>query len=287
MLRVCRRGLRARVGVTCLLWAALCLPACTSTTARLAGWYVTRELDGYLDLTGDQKGQLRTRVDRELEALRRDDLPRWLHLLRQVRDAIGRGPTEQELGALLQRYDTLLDEAVDRLAPAAAEVLAELNDAQIAHFEARMLEKHEKTYDDRKLPAAERREKADERLVESIESIVGDLRDDQQEAILAKVHALPDERPIRYRGDLERIHAFARFLRGRPGSKAIEAELQRLWHTRYDMLGPGRDKVSRRIEQRRLLLDIDRSLSKQQREQAVENINDQIRAGKRFLLPAQ
>lgn len=271
----------------CLVAAVLSVSACTSTTARLAGWYVTRELDSYLDLDREQKGQLRKRVDEQLEWLRRDELPRWLSLLRRVRDSIGRGPTEQELAAHLQRYDALLDQAVERLSPMGAEILAGLSDAQIAHFEARMLEKHEETYESLKLPPHERREEQDERLIESVENVVGDLRDDQRRMLLDKVHALPNERPIRYRVDRERIVAFAKLLRTHPGAAAIEAELRRLWDTRYEVLGPGRDRTSRRIEQRRLLLDIDRTLSQEQREEAVEHLNGHIRSGKRFLLPAQ
>jgi hypothetical protein len=263
----------------------LWLAACTATSARLAGWYVTRQLDGYLDLNHAQHQRLRTRVDEQLDVLRRVELPRWLHLLRQTRDAMGRGTSEAQLAELLARYDALLDCAVEQLVPSSAEILSELDDAQIAHFEARMLEKHEEAYEELKLPAAEQREKLDERTLEAIESITGDLRDEQKLAILARTRTLPDERPIRYRVDKLRIAGFATFLRAHPGAAAIDKELRRLWDTRYTVLGPGRDKTARRIEQRRVLLAIDQTLSAEQRAQAVENMNDRIRIAKRFLLP--
>lgn len=246
---------------------------------------MTRQLDGYLDLGREQHQQLRTRVDEQLDVLRRAELPRWLHLLRQTRDAMGRGTSEAELAELLARYDVLLDRAADQLMPSIAEILSGLNDAQIAHFEARMLEKHEETYEELKLPAAEQREKLDERTIEAIESITGELGDAQQRAILARTRTLPDERPIRYRVDKERIAGFATFLRAHPGTAPIEAELHRLWDTRYEVLGPGRDKTARRIEQRRVLLSIDQTLSAEQRAQAVENMNDRILTARRFLLP--
>jgi hypothetical protein len=287
MLRSLWRRRLARTGILWLGGACLWLSACTATTARLAGWYVTRQIDGYLDLGREQHQQLRARVDERLDVLRRKELPRWLHLLRQTRDAMGRGTSEAELGELLARYDTLLDQAVDQLTPSIAEVLSGLSDAQIAHFEARMLEKHEETYEDLKLPAAEQREKLDERTIEAIESITGDLGDEQRRTILAHTRTLPDERPIRYRVDRQRITGFAAFLRGHPGPPAIDAELQRLWDTRYQVLGPGRDKIARRVEQRRVLLAIDQTLLAEQREQAVENMNERIRIAKRFLLPAE
>jgi Family of unknown function (DUF6279) len=276
------RAFRAAVLSGACLWLA----ACTATSARLAGWYVTRQINGYLDLGGEQHDVLRARVDERLDVLRREELPRWLHLLRQTRDAMGRGTSEPELAELLAHYDALLDRAVDQLTPSIAEVLSGLSDAQIAHFEARMLEKHEETYEELQLPTAEQREKLDERTVEAIESITGELRDEQQRAILARMRTLPDERPIRYRVDKQRIAGFAKFLRGHPGAPAIDAELHRLWNTRYEVLGPGHDKTARRIEQRRVLLAIDQTLSGAQRAQAVENMNDRIRLARRFSLPA-
>ena len=278
------QGLRTCSQALCLIGAALCLSACGATTARLAGWYVTRQLDGYLDLDHDQKHQLRARVDQQLEILQQRELPRWMYLLRQVRDSVGRGGTEEELARELERYDALLDAAANRLVPTGAEILEELDDRQIAHFEARMLEKHEATYEDLTLPAHEQRERLDERLVDALEDIFGRLRDDQQRTILHKAHALPDDRPMRNRVDRERIHSFAKFLRTHPGKAAIETELRQLWDTRYQVLGPGRDKVSRRIEQRRLLLHIDQTLSREQRDHAVEHMNGHLRTAKTFLL---
>ena len=84
-----------------------------------------------------------------------------------------------------------------------------------------------------------------------------------------------------------RIVSFAAFLRRHPGAAAIDAELRGRWETRYDALGPGRDKAARRAEQIQLLLAIDGTLSAEQREQAVESMNDRIRDAKRFLLPPQ
>ena len=82
-------------------------------------------------------------------------------------------------------------------------------------------EKHEETFEDLKLPPAEQREKLDERTIEAIESITGDLRAEQKRAVLAHTRALPDERPLRYRVDKQRISDFAALLRGHPGARAI------------------------------------------------------------------
>lgn len=287
MLRSWWRGRGSRKAIWWLGGACLWLSGCAGVSVQLAGWYIARQIDSYLDLAGEQRRALRAHVDEQLDVLRREELPRWLHLMRQTRDAVGKGTNEAELAQLLAGYDALLDRAVDQLTPSIAQVLSGLSDAQIAHFEKRMLEKHEDTYEALALPPARQREKLDEHTIEAIEDITGDLGAEQKKAILARTRALIDERPIRYEVDKRRIVDFAKFLRGHPGAPAIDAELHRLWDTRYEVLGPGRDRTSRRIEQSRVLLAIDRTLSPEQRKHAVATVNDRIRLAKRFLLPAR
>ncbi len=266
----------------------LCLAltaGCASVTTRIAGWYVTREIDSYLDLNSEQKKEVRHEVDRTLDALRRDQLPHWLNLLRSTRDTIGRGADEPAVTTLQTRYDQLMDAGVDLLAPKFARVFATLDEPQIDHFERHAKERLDEVYEDRELAPEKRRKKQDEQLVEALESVVGGLREEQERTILAFAHTLPDEWPAQYRVSRDRIGRFAAFLRTHPGPSAIEAELFRLWRTRYDELGAGRDLAARRAEQRQFILTVDRTLSPAQRREGVDNLNERIQQLARFALP--
>ncbi len=281
------RSYRRACARIALLLGLITTAACTSLTTRVAGWYVTREIDGYFDLTSEQKKEVQQEVDLTLEELRRDQLPRWVNLLRSARDTIGRGADEAQLAALQARYDQLMDAGVGLLAPKFAKLFAALDDRQIDHFAAHAQERLDDVYEEQKLPAEKRRAKQDERLLEGLESLVGDLRADQKRTVLALVHSFPDERPAQYRVSKARIWHSRSFLRKHPGAAAIEAEMHRLWRTRYDEFGPGRDQTSRRAEQRHFMLTVDRTLSPEQRREGVENVNERIRQLARLSLPSE
>src|ERR1700712_382242 len=103
------------------------LSGCASTSQRLAGWYVTRTLAGYLDLSGEQKSAARIQVDQTITELRSSELPHWISFLREVRQGIHVGLSEPELTRLQARYDARLDVGVQLLAPRLAPLLAQLD----------------------------------------------------------------------------------------------------------------------------------------------------------------
>jgi len=270
------------------LWVVLAvlLCACSLTSTRLAGWYVTRQIDGYLDLTSEQKSRLRPEIDAEVDRARREVLPHWLNLLRWMREIIEQGPTDATVSAIQRRYDELLDDGVARLAPKFAPLLAELNDEQLAHFQGRLLEFVDKTLPEQKLAPEQRKQEQDEKMIEAIEKIAGDLDDVQIEKLLTRMHEAPDDRPLRYQNDRRRVFAFIKLLRTKPGAVAIEAELKRLWVTRFDALGSGFDLVSRRALQRKQMIALHGLLTPQQRAHASEHLTEQIVMLKRWILPA-
>ena len=262
---------------------ALCATGCSGMSTKVAGWYVTRQIDGYFDLTSEQKEQVRERVDTLIAEVRRDELPKALYVMRLVRNAIAENQVAPRIDDLQERADVLLERAAQRLIPELAWVMSQLDDAQIAYFEGKLRENLGKIYEDQKLPAGERRKKLDEQLIEALEKAVGDLSVAQRQTILQAAHALPDDRAARYRIDHARIASTGTLLRAHPGQPAIEAELQRLWVTRYEVAA-GRDKLTRRAEQRTFLLTVDHTVTTAQREQAVENLNERIRSLARFEL---
>jgi hypothetical protein len=279
---VARLGARA-APLRCVIVLLILVSGCANTTANLAGWYVTRQIDGYFDLSSEQKARVRQRVDRLIVEIRGDELPKLLYLMRLVRDAIRDDQVPSRILQLQDRSDAFLERAAARVIPELAWLLAQLTDGQIGHFERRLTARVEELYEEQRLPPAERREQRDEQLVEGMEKAVGELTAEQQAALLAVAHGLPDDRPARYRRDLERIGSTTALLRTHPGQAAIEAELRRLWDTRYEVEA-GRDKLSRMAEQRSFLLALDRLVNADQRKHAVNRLEDQIRSLARFEL---
>lgn len=267
------------------LWcavAALGLMGCGALGERVAGWYVTRELDSYLAFSSEQKRVARTRVDEAIDVLKARELPAWVSLLREMRQGIHDGLTEEAIARLQRRHDERLDAAVTLLSPYLASMLAELSEAQLDHFAQRLREEVDEHYEERLLPEPERRAAIEKRGLKTVEDLVGDLNDAQEIAVRGILARLPDERPAQYRSALKHITQLRAFLSQRPPAASIAAELRAMWEHRFDALGKGRDKTSRRAWQRKALWQIARLLDAEQRAHAEETLSERIRKLKRF-----
>jgi hypothetical protein len=252
------------------------------SVASLAGWYVTRRVDKYLDLSSEQKKWVRARVDHHIEALRRSATTEAVPLLRRVRGVVARGPTEADIAELQREVEALIDRFVARVVPDVAALFASLRDDQIDRFQRKMRKGLGEGYEDLRLPPDERRERADEKAIEAVEKWTGSLAPAQKARLLKAVRAMDDERAATYRVHVSRLNAFADLLRGRPGAVEVGKELRRLWDTRYDAIAPSRSRDAQRADQRRILLLIDGMLTMEQRRHAVDEINSVIVKIKRF-----
>jgi hypothetical protein len=274
-------------GSACLAWLALLLlTGCSGTSERIVGWYVTRTLDGYFDFTSEQKREVRASVDESIALVRREELPPWINLLREARQGIHDGLDEPKVERLQRRYDERIEIAEQLLTPRAAPLLAKLGPAQLDHFEKRVREQLDDQYEDlRDDSPEERAEKLEERALDLIEDFVGNLGDQQAQQVRTLIRQLPDEREAQYRTARQNLAHFRAFMASAPGADAIAAELHAMWVRRYEGLGAGHDKETRRAQQRAWLLSVYRLLDAEQRAHAEEELSDRIRALKRWVLP--
>jgi hypothetical protein len=257
---------------------------CTAATERVVPWYITRKLDSYLDLTSQQEVAARASVDEILLVARTGELPHWISLLREVRQGIHDGLTDEAIGRLQRHYDARLDITVALLAPRLSSLLAPLDAKQIDHFAARMREDLEEQYKELDKPASERAAAIEKRGLKAVEDLVGDLSDAQEEAVRGLIRTIPNERTSQHRSAEQHIEHFRTFLLGRPGAARIETELRAMWEHRYDALGPGHDKATRRAQQRAWLLHAYQLLTAEQRAHAEEVITERIVTLKRFVI---
>lgn len=252
------------------------------SASRIAGWYTTRKIDKYLDLTSEQKKFVRARVDVHIEGLRRRVSTDVLPLLKRVRYVTAKGATEQEIAKLQDDFDSLFDMFVDRITPDAAAVFAMLDAEQIDRFHRKMREDIDDAYEDIRDRSPE---EADEKLIDAVEKWTGSLEDAQIARVLAVTRDLQSERKVAFGAHRRRLDGFVAFLKRKPGAKAVHEELLRLWHTRYEAMAPERSREVQRAEHRRVLLTIDGMLTEKQRKHAVAEIDKRIRKIRRFSLP--
>jgi hypothetical protein len=265
-----------------LVWGSL--SGCGVITERVAGWYITRKLDSYLDLESAQKKAARVQVDAALTELRREELSHWVSFLREVRAAVHAGLSEDDIGRLQRHYDGRLDAGVDLLSPFFANVLVGLSAEQLDFFAQRMREDVDEHYEERTLEPDERRRVIEKRALRVVTDLTGDLSDPQTEAMRAILRSVPDERPAQYRAAHANIARFRLAMAGAPTAENIVKLLRAMWDERYDGLGPGRGKTERRAEQRQALYRASHLLDERQRAHVEATLTERIVTLKRFVL---
>ncbi|MET0283079.1 MAG: DUF6279 family lipoprotein [Polyangiales bacterium] len=270
-----------------LLLALSMLMTVGCSSERIAGWYITRKIDGYFDLTSEQKSELRASVDETIDLARRDELGRWISFMREVRQGLHDGLSEEKLATLQRHYDQRIDVAVHLLTPRVAPLLVQLDDRQVGHFAKRVSDDLAKGYEDLQLPVEKRRAKLEKKALELVEDFVGDLSDEQEVAVRALIRKLPNERDKQYQSAKDNLQHFTTFMATRPTVPALESELYAMWEHRYDALGVGHEREARRAFQRTWLLSVYQLLTPEQRAHAEEELSDRIRSLKRYVLPAR
>jgi hypothetical protein len=270
-----------------LLLCAVLLLATGCASDRIAGWYITRQLDGYFDFDGEQKARVRADVDALIAQVRKEELTHWITFLREVRAGLHDGLTDEVLARLQRRYDARIDVAVHLLTPHVAPILVTLRDAQLDKFEQEVREDLAEQYEDLKLSPDERQRKLEKKALEVVEDFVGELDDAQQEQVRALIRQLPNERDAQYRSAQDNLAHFRSFMATHPSAPALESELYAMWEHRYDALGVGHDKEARRALQRKWLLSVYQVLNAEQRAHAEEELSSRIRMLKRWTIPPQ
>ena len=133
-----------RLAALLALSALLGLIGCSSLTLAyrqmplLAGFWA----DSYLDLDSDQRSLLKAQLQTWQAWHRREEMPRWLALLRQAHTALDDGVvTREELLDLERDARASVERCLQQAAPLAAPLLAGLRPEQWQHLQKKMDEK--------------------------------------------------------------------------------------------------------------------------------------------------
>lgn len=257
-------------GLLVLPLAALAACSMADFAYDLVPRIAVRYVDDYLQLSNRQEARA-LELFRERHALHaRDELPRYHAFLAETRRAVQDGLTRAEVDAIFDGVRSLAELGIRRTLPAAAEILAELDGAQLGALEERL-----------KDSAAEYREELDDdhqgrRLGETLEDVeewIGSISDAQREMLARELRAMQETRPMWLAWRIEQNKQLIALLRDEPPQEAIEAFLAGYW-LRQEGLPPelvaGRDANRRRY--RDMIVALDASLSGEQRAQALEKL---------------
>ena len=258
--------------VTLALAAAALLAACTALRLAYdnADTYLLFRAKSYLDLDAKGSDELDERIDEFFAWHRRTALPQYARLSEEAAKRVTRGLSREDL---VWGYDSLVAHARQSLRFAAervAPLLDRLTPQQVAHMERRFAE------DNRKFAReylhgseAERRKRRARRLEERLEDWVGNLSSVQAEKVRQFSERTPLYDELRAK-DRQRMQAeFVDMIRKRQAQKHLPDWIAN-WERGRD---PAHLAASERFRQEylTLLLEIDKTLSSEQRNRAAAN----------------
>jgi len=257
-----------RLVILLLLWCSLAgCSAARFAYDHLDAYFLWRS-GSYLDLHGEEAGELEERIQDFLAWHRAQALPQYARIADDAARRMSRGMSRQDL---VWGYDSLVAQAREGLRQAAeriAPILDRLTPEQVAHLEQRLAE------DNRKFAGEflrgserERRERRARRTVEQLEDWVGDLSKAQVERVRQYAERAPLIDELRDR-DRKRLQAdLLRLVRARQARAGLPERAAHWQRGRDPAFVAAND--ARRQEYFSMILDVDRTLSAAQRARAV------------------
>lgn len=253
--------------VAALLALAVALQGCTLTWLYdHADWLVARRVAEWVELTAPQREWLQGTVRGHMRWHRQAALPVYVRLLEGVRRRAADGLDAPELAWIEAAVTREARAVTERVLPDASRLLGGLDGGQLDQLTAALEEDRRERREPLAEPADERVKRRAERLEEAVEGLVGDLTDAQAAAIRRASAELPIE-------DAEREAATTRYEDGllallRTGRRDEAAAHLRRWL----LDAPVRPSEAWKARARRLVLELDASLTPEQRRRALHRL---------------
>jgi hypothetical protein len=226
------------------------------------------QVDHYLDMEGEQAEQRDRRLAALLAWHRAEALPQYARLADEMAARLQRGMQRPDLE---WSYDALREQIRQTLVAAAGEsagLLDRLGPEQIEHFERRLAEENRKFVKEEVQGTVEQlRKRRYKRNLERLEEWFGTLDDAQAERLRQYNARAPLTGALRERDRKRRQAEFLAMLRARDAKRRLAPWLER-WESDREPAYAQAALVAR-DEYMQLLLDLDKTLSAEQRAHAV------------------
>ena len=154
-----------------------------------ADWYIMYKIDDYFDLNDIQEDQLEEQVELLHTWHRKEEIPRVVEFLKQVKSAFGNGFTEQNMPWIESEYQKLRHRIDDKISTDIVTFLTSLSKDQIKYFKRRLDESNQGYEKLLRQDEDEWRKAELEKLIDRIEDWFGSLSDEQEKEIVVNFHA--------------------------------------------------------------------------------------------------
>ncbi len=185
-----KRSVFRTLSKACLiLFSTLLLSACSSTKMayELLDWVAMWKIDRMVDLKSGEREQVKEEIRRLHDWHRKTQLPRYADYLEQLQarlrtDIASGSVTGPQIHAETDRVQLMLDDVLGQVLPVAAEVIAGLDDEQIAGMLDNIAEERQEYVEEYVEPdMAERRKKNINELKDNLKLFIGRLTSKQED----------------------------------------------------------------------------------------------------------
>jgi hypothetical protein len=265
-------------GLTLLTLLLLVSGCALSFGYRHADWLISRQLDHYLDLTSNQRGVLKARLQPLLLRHRAEALPRYEQFLQDVQARVSRGLTAADMDWTFASYDRFREDLFERAIPEGGQLVTLLKDKQIQYLE-RVFRKEEAQAEDlTQRPAAVRLDERTTRGVAMAEEWLGPLSREQSGRLRELIRALPDSQQVWWQYRRQRHEELVALLRTSTSPDQIMGTLRKMF-VHSDQTAPAaylKMMSEMRAALTHLALEVDRMLTPIQRRHALLSIQKVI-----------
>jgi hypothetical protein len=254
-----------------LLLTALQGCSVTRLAYNNADVFLRWQANHYVDLQGDQSEEFDRRLDAVLAWHRAKALPQYARLAEEAAARLQRGLKREDLDWSYDAVQAQIRVALGAAAAEAAGLLDRLEPGQIGHLEMRLAEDNRKFAKERiQGTMEERHQRRVKRNVERLEEWFGPLDAAQAERVRRYSQRAPFSAELQDRDRKRRQAEFVAMLRAREAKQRLAAWAQD-WEAGR---APEYAQASRatRAEYQDLLMDLDRTLSAEQRQHVVERL---------------
>ncbi len=262
-----------KLKAVCIVLLLAALQGCSVTRIAYdnADVFLRWEANSYFDFHGEQSEELDRRLAAYLGWHRAKALPQYARLAEEAAARMLRGVKREDLE---WGYDAVRAQIREALAAAAAEsagLLDELGAEQIAHFEQRLADENRKFVKEQvRGTVEERQQRRVKRNVERLEDWFGSLSDAQVERVRRYGERAPFSAELRDRDRRRRQAELLAMLRAREAKRRL-AQWAVAWESGRDPVYAEASRATA-AEYFDLLLDLDRTLSAEQREHAARRL---------------
>jgi hypothetical protein len=265
-----RRGWKALLVALALLSGCTAIQVGYNNADNLIHWRGGR----YFGFEAEQKADFERRVQRFLAWHRKTELPKYALFANGLADRLARGLSQADLVWGYDSFQALLRQSLGAGAAESGELLDGLSAAQIERFEARLAREnrdHAKEYG-LSDPPEERRARRTKRNIERLEDWFGSLTDAQVARVRRYSERAPLDDELRDRDRKRMQRELVAMLRARQAQQRLVP-----WALAWDQ---NRDpayeaqRLANLKEYFGMVLDLDKTLSVEQRGRAVKRLRD-------------